>query len=529
MPLRATRPSRGASCSGKPRGSPPHLRKPTCASARARRAEARYCGQAEAVEKRADLQPLLVVRSPDARVQWRIVGDRIERSTDGGRTWDVEPAPALEAVTMGAAPSVDVCWVAGASGQVLRRTEDGHLGRRLTVPAPRHRPPRRQHVSRGCRRWSRRHNGEDGGRRANLDAVTDPRRDAARLNCKILLSLVLLSTAHTGAALEETEMRPFSHVAFAAVTLFVAAAPTTRTPPGATPPPAGIAVPTATLDDQVDLAVTVYNSNIGLVRDVRRVTLPAGVTDLRLLDIAATVNPATVHVRSLTEPSRLGVLEQNYQFDLLNPDRLLRKYVGRDIKLLRRYDENGTTREREVTARLLAYNEAPVWQIDDEIVTGLHADQLRFPEIPPNLHSRPTLVWRLDNSGATQHRLETSYLAGNMDWTADYVLTVGRDDARADLDGWVTVSNTSGTSYRQASLQLVAGELHRVPETHAKLEAADGARAERGSRRSRLRARDVLRVPPLHAGPPHIAGGERDEADRAPERHAAFPCASDSS
>jgi hypothetical protein len=92
-------------------------------------------GQAEAVEKRADLQPRLMVRSPDARVQWRIVGDRIERSTDAGRTWDVEPAPALEAVIMGAAPSVDVCWVAGGSGQVLRRTEDGHWAD--VSPAPR--------------------------------------------------------------------------------------------------------------------------------------------------------------------------------------------------------------------------------------------------------------------------------------------------------------------------------------------------------------------------------------------------------
>ena len=111
-------------------------------------------------------------------------------------------------------------------------------------------------------------------------------------------------------------MRPFSHLAFAALTLFVAAATAARTsahgaPPNPAPPAADNTVPTATLEDQVDLAVTVYNSNIGLVRDVRRVTLPAGVTDLRLLDIAATVNPATVHVRSLTEPSHLGVLEQN--------------------------------------------------------------------------------------------------------------------------------------------------------------------------------------------------------------------------
>ena len=233
----------------------------------------------------------------------------------------------------------------------------------------------------------------------------------------------------------------------------------TSAPVSATPADAGQA---ATLTDQVDLAVTVYNSNIALVRDVRQVALPAGVTDLRLLDIAATVNPATVHFRSLTEPSRLSVLEQNYQFDLLDPERLLRKYVGRDVTLVRRRMEDGTTRDEEVTGRLLAYNQAPVWRIGNEIVTGLHAEQLRFPEIPENLHSRPTLVWRLQNSGSRQHRIETSYLAGSMSWAADYVLTVGRGDERADLDGWVTVSNTSGTSYRNASLQLVAGDLHRV-------------------------------------------------------------------
>ena len=220
----------------------------------------------------------------------------------------------------------------------------------------------------------------------------------------------------------------------------------------------------ATLKEQTDLAVTVYNANIALVRDVREIALPGGVADLRFLDIAATVNPATVHFRSLTEPTRLTVLEQNYQFDLLEPQRLLRKFVGRDVKLIRQRYEDGTTRQEEVTARLLAFNEAPVWQIGDEIVTGLHAEQYRFPEIPENLHSRPTLVWRVDNAGGRQHRIETSYLAGNMNWNADYVLTVARDNSRADVDGWVTVSNTSGTSYRNARLQLVAGDLNRVPE-----------------------------------------------------------------
>jgi hypothetical protein len=221
-------------------------------------------------------------------------------------------------------------------------------------------------------------------------------------------------------------------------------------------------VVSATIRDQTELAVTVYNSDIALVRDVRQVTLPSGTLDLRFLDIAATVNPATVHFRSLSEPSRLGILEQNYQFDLLDPQRLLRKYIGRDVTLVRTRMDNGTSRTEEVTARLLAFNESPVWQIGDEIVTGLHAEQYRFPEIPENLHSRPTLVWKVDNTGQRQHRIETSYLARSMSWVADYVLTVGRDDAAADLDGWVTVTNTSGTSYKNAKLQLVAGDLHRV-------------------------------------------------------------------
>ena len=219
-----------------------------------------------------------------------------------------------------------------------------------------------------------------------------------------------------------------------------------------------------TLEDQVELAVTVYNSDLALVRDVRNVQLPSGSHDLRFMDIAATVNPATVHFRSLTEPSRVSVLEQNYEYDLLEPDKLLRKYVGRDVTLVRTIQDNGTTRQEEVTARLLSFNNGPVWQIGTEIVTGLHADHIRFPELPGNLYSRPTLIWTLQNDGAARHRLEASYLARSLSWNADYVLTVGRDDKAADLDGWVTLKNGSGTTFRQAKLQLVAGELNRVRE-----------------------------------------------------------------
>ena len=252
------------------------------------------------------------------------------------------------------------------------------------------------------------------------------------------------------------------------------------------------AVVTATLKDQTDLFVTVYNSNIALVRDVRQLALPSGTLDLQLADIAASVNPATVHFRSLSEPSKLGMLEQNYEYDLLGPERLLKKYVGRDVMLVRTRSEAGTSKQEIVTARLLAYNDAPVWQIGNEIVTGYAAEQYRFPEIPGNLHSRPTLVWKLENSGARDHRIETSYLAGNLSWSADYVLTVGRDDQHADLDGWVTVSNTSGTSYRNTRLQLVAGELNRVDSNMMKDEAVMAKVAQRAAASPEAFAREVF-------------------------------------
>ena len=217
-----------------------------------------------------------------------------------------------------------------------------------------------------------------------------------------------------------------------------------------------------TIDDQTDLSLTVYNSDLALVRDTRNVTLRSGSFDLRFMDIAATVNPATIHFRSLTNPGAVSVLEQNYEYDLLEPEKLLRKYVGRDVTLVRTVQKNGSSVQEEVRAHLLSYNNGPVWQIGNEIVTGLHADHIRFPELPGNLFSRPTLIWTLQNTGSTQQRVEASYLATKLAWNADYVLTVARDDKAGDLDGWVTLTNGSGTAFKNAKLQLVAGDLNRV-------------------------------------------------------------------
>jgi len=221
---------------------------------------------------------------------------------------------------------------------------------------------------------------------------------------------------------------------------------------------------TSTQQDQKDLAVTVYNSNVALVRDVRRLRLPAGTLDLRYMDIAAEVNPATVHIVSLTAPKDLSVLEQNYEYDLLSPQKLLQKYVGKELTLVRTETENNSTKEVSVKATLLALNDGPVWKVANEIVTGMGTDRYVFPDLPENLYSKPTLIWLLDIARGGEQTVEASYLTNQMNWNADYVLTIDTQQKGADLNGWVTVVNNSGTDFRNTQLQLVAGEVHRVTE-----------------------------------------------------------------
>ncbi len=210
-----------------------------------------------------------------------------------------------------------------------------------------------------------------------------------------------------------------------------------------------------TAQDQRDLAVTIYNGNLGLVKDIREASLPAGSSQVHFMDVAALIDPTSVHLKSLTDPAALKVLEQNYEYDLLSSEKLMEKYVGRKVRL---YQGNGSY----VEATLLSTN-GPVYDINGQIHMG-HYGAVVLPSLPENLVSKPTLVWLLRNQKATPQRIEASYLTGGIVWKADYVMVLNAADDRADLSGWVTIDNKSGTTYRSASLKLVAGDLHRAPE-----------------------------------------------------------------
>ena len=216
---------------------------------------------------------------------------------------------------------------------------------------------------------------------------------------------------------------------------------------------------TSTHAEQTQVSLTIYNSNLGLVKDVREIELAEGVTRLHFMDVAARIMPTTVLIRSQTNSETFQVLEQNYEYDLLSPETLLEKYVGKEVRLL---DKNYFTGKDElVTATLLATNDSPIYRVGDEISIGLPG-RVILPQLPANLIAQPTLVWLLQAQAASTHTIEASYLTNDMTWQADYVVALNSDDSLADLSGWVSIENQSGTTYRNATLKLVAGDVNRV-------------------------------------------------------------------
>jgi hypothetical protein len=225
----------------------------------------------------------------------------------------------------------------------------------------------------------------------------------------------------------------------------------------------------STAAERQHLALTIYNSNFALVREQRRLRLGTGRVALDYEDVSASVTPATLVLRAMGAPADLVVLEQNYRYDLLTPEKLLEKYVGRRVSLVRYDAVAGKDERRE--AEVLASGNGPVLRVGGEILTQL-PDRISFAELPPGLVAKPTLVWLLD-SARDEQTVELTYLTENMSWHADYVLGLSPDEQHADLSGWVTLDNRSGASFIGAELQLVAGEVQRAaaepPARHGRL------------------------------------------------------------
>lgn len=229
----------------------------------------------------------------------------------------------------------------------------------------------------------------------------------------------------------------------------------------------------STKEDQRAVSLTVYNVNLGLVKEEREIAVGRGLTSLQFMDVAAAIDPTSVHIRSLEGSPPFSVLEQNFEYDLLSPAKMLDKYVGREVTIEEKDPQ--TERLTSRTARILSTVDGLVYEIDGKITfdflsdEGLEGRRIVFPDIPPDLVPRPTLVWLLEAERQGKARVEASYLTGGISWKADYVMVIGGNDDTADMNAWVTIENNSGAAYRDAELGLVAGEVQRVTEERRQL------------------------------------------------------------
>ena len=224
---------------------------------------------------------------------------------------------------------------------------------------------------------------------------------------------------------------------------------------------AGSSEKISTLADQKEVAVTIYNENLALVKDKRTLALPKGENTLAFREVSARMRPETALLQSgASQQQDIVVIEQNFDFDLLTPQKLLEKYVGRNIGIVKTHPTTGEETEEEAT--VLSSNNGVVLRVGDRIETGVSGGRLIFPDVPDNLRDKPTLVMQLISKTDRPQDLELSYLTGGLSWRADYVAELNSDESKLNLLGWVTLTNISGTSYNNARLQLVAGDVHQV-------------------------------------------------------------------
>jgi hypothetical protein len=244
-----------------------------------------------------------------------------------------------------------------------------------------------------------------------------------------------------------------------------------------------------TAGDRQAVDLTIYNANLALVREERIISLTKGMGRIVIPEIPATIDGTSLHFRSVTDPAGVRVLEQNYQYDLVHQAKLLERYLGKEIEFVRLNEE--TKKEYTVVGRLLSTGYAmrstygssiPVYDYAGGLVAEVNgkielnpAGRLVLPSLPDGLILRPQLEWLVSAGKGGEHRTEISYLAGGLSWTSDYVALLSKDDAKLDLTGWVTLTNQSGSSFRNASLKLVAGDVNLVKKDMEKRMRAEMA------------------------------------------------------
>jgi hypothetical protein len=221
------------------------------------------------------------------------------------------------------------------------------------------------------------------------------------------------------------------------------------------------------------VAVTVYNEDIALIKELREMTFREGESEVEFTGVPARIDPTSVHFVSKTAPDAVAILEQNYEYDLVSATKLLGKYIDKEITVFSEEEKmfEGTLLSFDAQNLVLAPEGkgGPVTVVSREEVRDVV-----FPALPSGLITRPTLVWKLLCDRPGKHEAEVSYLTGGINWHAEYVAVSDANDQSLGIAGWVSVDNRSGATYEEAKLKLVAGAIHRIQEKRVTRMAVEG-------------------------------------------------------
>jgi hypothetical protein len=211
--------------------------------------------------------------------------------------------------------------------------------------------------------------------------------------------------------------------------------------------------------------LTVYNDNLGLVREQRDIQLNKGQNEVKFTDVASKIDATSVHFKSITDPDGTSVLEQNFEYDLISRDKLLSKYIDKEIELVRRVGVSGEKTET-IRGTLLSLKGGMTVKVGDKIYSNPSGEVI-LDKLPEGLITKPTLSWLVDSKKSGTQTVEVGYLTEGIKWNADYIVVSDTNDKKIDLNGWVTIDNQTGTTYKDAKLKLIAGDIHRAKPSSA--------------------------------------------------------------
>lgn len=206
------------------------------------------------------------------------------------------------------------------------------------------------------------------------------------------------------------------------------------------------------------VSITVYNNDLALVRDVKEVVMSKGEQKIEFNDVSSKIDPTSVLPKFLSDADKIKIYEQNFDFDLINTNKLLQQYIGNNIEIEKQLPNSS---KEKILAKLLAVNGGIVVQSDNKIILNPQG-QISLAELPEGIRLKPTLSWLVSSKVSGKKKLEITYQTAGLSWSADYIIVLDKDDNKMDLNAWVTVTNLSGTSYKDANLKLIAGNVNTV-------------------------------------------------------------------